>query len=218
MKPMQQLDFLEQKFENSSNKTKIELFIFPFLLFFLFFFLYEEENSFEAPSLKATFNKKTQINFKSVDIIKDIEEYMHKEKIKLIKLSNIKNRIDLEASAHSTKQIKLLNFIENYNAYSKITSLKIEDKNIKIIISFDKKYIKRTNKKVNEKLKLLEEYVDYAKKFKLNAIIADSVLINNKWFKIEDKIDDNFKLIKIRKEGVSLKSKETIVNLRLYDE
>lgn len=215
---MQQLDFLEQKFENSSNKTKIELFIFPFLLFFLFFFLYEEENSFEAPSLQATINKKTQINFKSVDIIKDIEEYMHKEKIKLIKLSNIKNRIDLEASAHNTKQIKLLNFIENYNAYSKITSLKIEDKNIKIIISFDKKYIKRTNKKVNEKLKLLEEYVDYAKKFKLNAIIADSVLINNKWFKIEDKIDDNFKLIKIRKEGVSLKSKETIVNLRLYDE
>jgi len=86
----------------------------------------------------------------------------------------------------------------------------------RISSEFNKYYIKEkiTNIKVKkENIKKVRK--NSINTFKLKAIISNHILIDNKWYKLNDLVG-KYKLTKIEKNLVVLNYKEKNINLRLF--
>ncbi|RXJ89699.1 hypothetical protein CRV01_07440 [Arcobacter sp. CECT 8983] len=218
---MQILALLENSFEKASKRIKIELFLFPlFLIGALIFFL--EQTKVEGSKVNLfsgnVFIQKKSMEKSLIDIIKDIESYLSKNSIELIEISNINEKIQIKAKATTLSSLKLIKFIEEYNNFSSIESLKMEEDNLFLTITFNKLYIKTSNKKVQSKLEFLKKHENQRKRYTLKAIVGNSVLINDKWLSLGDSINSEFKVSKINKDSVLIKSENIQMILRLYDE
>ena len=109
---------------------------------------------------------------------------------------------------------KLIVKIEYLNNFSKINSLNIE-KEIKknqysfhISSEYKKFYIKN---KITKKEKKKKKSIN---KFKLKAIISNHILVNNKWYSVNDNVG-KYKVLKIEKNLVVLNYQEKNIRLRL---
>lgn len=215
---MQLLNHLEDSFEKSSLKVKIELFLFPLILaFLLFYILKNNEDNYTGTTFSGNiFIQKKQMEKSYIELIKDIENYLSKNQIELINISNFNEKIQMELSSHLVKSLKFLNFIENYNNFSKIESIKIENTKVYLNLNFQQSYVKKENKNIEEQLKFLEEYEQYTKEFDLKAIVGKMVLINDKWLTLGEKVNNSFTLLKINKDSVILEKEKIEFELRLY--
>ncbi|AXH13008.1 hypothetical protein [Halarcobacter bivalviorum] len=215
---MQLLNHLEDSFEKSSLKVKIELFLFPLILAFLFFYILKNsEDNYTGNTFSGNiFIQKKQMDKSYIELIKDIENYLSKNQIELINISNFNEKIQMELSSQLVKSLKFLNFIENYNNFSKIESIKIDNTKVYLNLNFQQSYVKKENKNIEEQLKFLEEYEEYTKKLELKAIVGKMVLINDKWLTIDEKINNSFTLLKINKDSVILEKEKIEFELRLY--
>jgi len=211
---MQLLNSLENSFDNSLLRVKIELFLFPLIITILIIYYFQELTSTPEykPVSSNVFIQERVMKKNFIEIIKDIEKYILTKEIEVINISSNENSIQLETKSNLVENIKLIYFLENYNNFSKIDYLKISTNALTISLSFDKFFIKNSNPLYKKQLKYLEEYKKYSNKFILKAIVGDMVLINDKWLKIEDEIE-NFKLIKITKDSVLIKNNQ--INLEL---
>ena len=212
---MQVLKYIEDKFETLENRVKIELFLFPLIIFaFVFFMLLDESKNdytkIEDTKLLNIQNIKMEENL--VDILKNIEKFAKEKEIHLGNISNGEKSIKIEAFADIKNRIVFLSFLENYNSFSKLNSIEILDDRLLVQIDFNKLY-KKDKIDISHKLSSfsIKEKVDY----KLHAIVGDKVFINNKWFKLEDKID-TLKVFKIKKDSVVLKNNYKTLVLKLY--
>jgi hypothetical protein len=209
---MQFLKSIESKYDSLSILIKVELFLVP-LIFLFYFTFFEANNQSQKKIINPIDIQNIDININSVEILKNIEDYLASKKIQIIELSNKKNQIKIVVKIKKLNEyIEFLKFIEEYNPYSKIVS--IEDiLGIKTLtISFDRFYIK-------EKLDLSKYFKKIINKssYKLTAIVGDKAYINQKWLSIGEHID-NYEIVNIGVDTVVLKNKNNSFTMEIFDE
>ncbi len=209
---MQFLKSIESKYNSLPILIKVELFLIP-LIFLFYFTFFEGNNQNQKRVISPIDIQNIDIDINSVEILKNIEDYLDSRKIQIIELSNKKNQIKIVVKIGKLEEyIEFLKFIEEYNSYSKIVS--IEDiLGIKtLIISFDRFYIK-------EKLDLSKYFEKIINKsnYKLTAIVGDRAYINQKWLSIGEHID-KYEIISIGVDTVVLKNKNNSFSMEIFDE
>lgn len=211
------LKSIDNRFVNSPLKVKIQLFLIPLLIvYFLFYFIDLKNPIKNHKTVSSSFN----INEKSfkgsfLSLIKNIESYSSSNNIKILNIStNKKKQISIKAKGSIRSIKKLINKIENLNAFSNIYSFTVNKKSkskrlyFNLDISFEKFFIKTkpiTNE-LNNELK--------NKTLKLKAIISKYVLIDKKWLK-KNELISGFTLTKIGTNFVELENKTKKIKLEM---
>lgn len=196
------LSYLENKFSLLKLRTKVELYLLPLLIFYLFYFFFEtnEDMKVQTKSNIETFSHK-KFQGSQFDIIKKIELYSLNKKIFLSKIEDKKGVIFINAISSLNKIKPFLLMIENLNNFTQITSFNMKrDKNkfnLKITISLNNFFIKKIK---------LEKKIKEKKSIKIIGIIDKYVFINDKWFTLNEIIDDK-KIIKIDNKYIELEDK-----------
>lgn len=218
---MQILNLLENSFEKAATRVKLELFLFPLIIIAsLIYFLEQTKVGESERNLFSSniFIQKKSMDKSLIEIIKDIETYLEKNSIQLIDISNIDEKIQLQVNASTLLNLKLLDYIEHYNNFSSIKTLKLTDDSLHVTISFDKSFIKNSNKESKLELAYLEKHISTSKKYSLKAIVGNEVLINEKWISLGEKVNKDFKVEKINRNSAVIKSETIQIELRLYNE
>ena len=224
------LNYLNNKFTNSSFKTKIELYLLPLLLLYLCYFLFEfsltQSSNIEEIKPKIDMNSSNK-EFKDsfLDLFSNLEDYALKNQIVIFTLTNNKKIIVLKAKANLSNIQKFIKKIENINNFSKIKSLilfkaDLENYIFEMEVDLSKFYIKKIEKDVeNQSSKLTSEIKnnEKSKEYKINGIISDYAFINDIWLKKDENIDD-LKLTQIEKDFVVLENENKKIILELNNE
>lgn len=215
---MQFLKYLENNFDSLSYKVKVELFIFPLVLIFIFFYIFilnREVN--EKVNLDTSSNYFVKVRTKNmktkiVSILKDIEHFANKNHIKLLSVSNDNKTIEISIKADMLEQIEFIKYIEDYNSFSRINTIELNSNELIVKIDFDNFFIKN---KLDLKEKIIALKSENKIVLHLQAIVEKSVLINDKWFKINEAIN-SYKITKIQSNKVYLTNGFKIIKLKLY--
>ncbi|WP_417328202.1 hypothetical protein [Halarcobacter sp.] len=218
---MQILNLLENSFEKAATRVKLELFLFPLIIIAsLIYFLEQTKIGESERNLFSSniFIQKKSMDKSLIEVIKDIETYLEKNSIQLIDISNIDDKIQLQVNASTLLNLKLLDYIEHYNNFSSIKTLKLTDDSLLLTIRFDKSFIKNSKKASKLELAYLEKHISASKKYSLKAIVGNEVLINEKWLSLGEKVNKDFKVEKINRNSAVIKSETIQIELRLYNE
>ena len=218
---------LNNKFINSSLKTKIELYLLPLLLLYLFYFLFHFETKDDSSiQAKVDFDySKNQFEDSFLDLFSNIEDYALKNQIVIKSLTNEKKIVFLKAKSKIENIEKFIKKIENLNNFTKIKSfiLNKDDENqyvFEIQIDLNKFYIKKIEKEVenqSQKTTLQINNSEKSKEYKISGIISEYAFINDIWLKKDENIDD-LKLVKIEKDFVVLENENRKIILELNNE
>lgn len=219
-------NYLNNKFINSSIKTKIELYIFPLLLLYLIFFIFQStENELPKIETKISINEYSNQEFRDsfFDLFSDIETYASKNQIKILSINNNKKIITIKAKAQLKNIEKLIRKIENINNFTNIKSFTLskddlENYKFEIQIDLSKFFIKKIEEEIDIPLEN-EEFLNNQKNndFKINGIILNYAFINDTWVTINDVINE-YKIIKIGKDFVLLRNEDSEIKLEIIDE
>lgn len=224
------LNYLNNKFTNSSFKTKIELYLLPLLLLYLCYFLFEfsltQSSNIEEIKAKVDVNSSNK-EFKEsfLDLFSNLEDYALKNQIVIFTLTNNKKIIVLKAKANLSNIQKFIKKIENINNFSKIRNLTLfkadlENYIFEMEVDLSKFYIKKIEKEIeNESSKLTSEIKnnEKSKEYKINGIISEYAFINDIWLKKDENIND-LKLTQIEKDFVVLENENKKIILELNNE
>lgn len=218
---------LNNKFINSSLKTKIELYLLPLLLLYLFYFLFHFETKDDSSiQAKVDFDySKNQFEDSFLDLFSNIEDYALKNQIVIKSITNEKKIVFLKAKSKIENIEKFIKKIENLNNFTKIKSfiLNKDDENqyvFEIQIDLNKFYIKKIEKEVenqSQKTTLQINNSEKSKEYKISGIISEYAFINDIWLKKDENIDD-LKLVKIEKDFVVLENENRKIILELNNE
>ena len=221
------LNNLNNKFINSSLKTKIELYLLPLLLLYLFYFLFHFETKDDSSiQAKVDFDySKNQFEDSFLDLFSNIEDYALKNEIVIKSITNEKKIVFLKAKSKIENIEKFIKKIENLNNFTKIKSfiLNKDDENqyvFEIQIDLNKFYIKKIEKEVenqSQKTTLQINNSEKSKEYKISGIISEYAFINDIWLKKDENIDD-LKLVKIEKDFVVLENENRKIILELNNE
>ena len=221
------LDNLNNKFINTSLKTKIELYLLPLLLLYLFYFLFHFETKDDSSiQAKVDFDySKNQFEDSFLDLFSNIEDYALKNQLVIKSITNEKKIVFLKAKSKIENIEKFIKKIENFNNFTKIKSfiLNKDDENqyvFEIQIDLNKFYIKKMEKEVenqSQKTTLQINNSEKSKEYKISGIISEYAFINDIWLKKDENIDD-LKLVKIEKDFVVLENENRKIILELNNE
>lgn len=241
------LNYLNNKFNNSSLKTKIELYLLPLLIIYLLYYILSNMPENQIKEIKKTTNINSYINKKFdasfLDLFNKIETIAKQLNIKVQSLNNIENSVELRVYAKIKDIGKLIKKIEAINNFTKITSISIYKKDeldrylIDFIVDLNSFYLKNINDSDEEKYKKSEKTTAKEKQkkienkkedsikisnnkkeeYKLTAIVSDFVMINDKWIKKGERIDD-LKLVKVSKNFIILQNHKNKFKLELINE
>lgn len=218
------LNYLNNKFLNSSKKIKIELYILPLLIFvFLYFFFLENSIKEESQLLpKIDFSEYDNKNFDGSfsELFSILEKLASKNKVLILTNNRVEKQILLKGKAKKESILEFIKEIENINNFTKIDSLvftkdEVNDFEFNLKIDLNNFYIKDLKNKKNKNFDEVKK--DKKIEFKINAIISKYALINEKWIKENEKIE-NFVLVKIEKNSVLLKNEFEEIKLELHNE
>ena len=224
------LNYLNNKFTNSSSKIKIELYLLPLLLLYLCYFLFEfsltQSSNIEEIKAKVDVNSSNK-EFKEsfLDLFSNLEDYALKNQIVIFTLTNNKKIIVLKAKANLSNIQKFIKKIENINNFSKIRNLTLfkadlENYIFEMEVDLSKFYIKKIEKEIeNQSPKLTSEIKnnEKSKEYKINGIISEYAFINDIWLKKDENIND-LKLTQIEKDFVVLENENKKIILELNNE
>jgi hypothetical protein len=222
------LTYINNKFANSSLKTKVELYFLPLMILYLLYYFSSSLFILEKPiiiknkiNFKEYENKKFQGSF--LELFSTIENQAKKNNIEILSLNNKNNIVALKIESHKEKLPLFIKQIENINNFSKIILITMYNKKdsdryfFDLKIDLNKFYIKRieikkfTNQKVLiNPTEILPPKVNY----ELKAIIADYVLINDIWLKQGEDID-GFKVDEMNRNSIVLENKNKNKKIKL---
>uniref|UniRef100_UPI004048A63B hypothetical protein n=1 Tax=Aliarcobacter sp. TaxID=2321116 RepID=UPI004048A63B len=224
------LDFLNNYFNNTSLKVKIELYLLPLFLFYLIYYgsfvLFVEETSKLETKVNLNEFENKKFDGSLLELYSKIETYAKEEKIFIVSMQKNKNIIDIKAKTTSIAMINFIYKIENINSFTKINYLKIEEESedslylVDLKIDLNKFYIKEKNTYYkNSSINSSKSNISSKKinNYKINAIISDYALINGSWIKKYEYIDD-YKIIDIGRDFVLLKNEDYEIRLELENE
>ena len=232
------LTYINNKFTNSSLKTKLELYLLPLMLLYLLYYFSSSLFISEEPIFvknKIDFNeyknKKFQGSF--LDFFSNIENKAKEKNIEILSLNNKKNIVDLKMQAQKEQLPLFIKQIENINKFTKISLITMYDKKDSHTYLFDLKidlnkfYIKRIEKEKVITRKILTKPIELKTSkpiivkdnYELKAIIAQYVLINDTWLKHGEDIN-GFKIDEIKRNSIVLENenKNKRIRLELADE
>jgi hypothetical protein len=223
------LNYLNNKFINSSFRIKVELYLLPFMFIYLIYYLSTNfTNDEKSIEIKNNFNiseyENKKFNGSFLELFSSIEKNAKLLNMQVISINNKKNIVELKLNGKKVDFPNLIRNIENINDFTKIDSIIIDNKkdldfySFNLKINLNKFYIKKLKKEKNLKnLKLLIPSVKAENTYKIKGIIDNYVLINNTWIKEGESID-NLKLIEINRNFVVLENNSKKVKLELQNE
>ncbi len=222
----------KNSFENSSLKTKIELYLLPILLLFLFYVLFynekiEENQNVQNSELLNIENKKFTDSI--LELSNKIEDIAKSENLIIQKTQSQKEHIIVQLRGKRDDLLRFLEKVEEINSFTKIDflSLKKFEKEIYLIdvrVDVSKYYLK--NKKVKDIINIEQEEINGTKEdeykeeiivrpdFKINAIVGSNTFINGSWFELNDEVL-GYKIETIASDYVILKNNKDIIKLEV---
>ena len=222
----------KNSFENSSLKTKIELYLLPILLLFLFYVLFynekiEENQNVQNSELLNIENKKFTDSI--LELSNKIEDIAKSENLIIQKTQSSKEQIIIQLKGKRDYLLKFLEKVEEINSFTKIDflSLKKFENEIYLIdvrVDVSKYYLK--NKKVKDIINIEQEDINETKEdeykeeiivrpdFKINAIVGNNTFINDAWFELNDEVL-GYKIETIASDYVILKNNKDIIKLEV---
>ena len=222
----------KNSFENSSLKTKIELYLLPILLLFLFYVLFynekiEENQNVQNSELLNIENKKFTDSI--LELSNKIEDIAKSENLIIQKTQSSKEQIIIQLKGKRNYLLNFLQKVEEINSFTKIDflSLKKFENDIYLIdvrVDVSKYYLK--NKKVKDIINIEQEEINGAKDdeykeeivvrpdFKINAIVGNNTFINGSWFELNDEVL-GYKIETIASDYVILKNNKDIIKLEV---
>ena len=222
----------KNSFENSSLKTKIELYLLPILLLFFCYVLFynekiEENQNTQNSELLNIENKKFTDSI--LELSNKIEEIAKNESLLVQKTQNFQEQIIIQAKGKRDNLLKFLENVEYINSFTKIDFLslkKFEDDVYLIDLKIDisKYYLK--NKKAKKIINIEQQEINGAKDdeykeeiivrpdFKINAIVGSNTFINDTWFELNDEVL-GYKIETIANDYVILKNNKDIIKLEV---
>lgn len=232
------LTYINNKFVNSSLKTKVELYLLPLMILYLLYYFSSSLFVVEKPfvvknkiNLEEYKNKKFEGSF--LDFFSNIEEKAKQNNIQILSLNNKKNIVELKIQSPKEKLSLFIKQIENINKFTKITFITMYDKKdsnkylFDLKIDLNKFYIKRIEKEkiISQKILPKPEEIKTKKieivkdNYELKAIIAEYVLVNDIWLKQGEDIN-GFKVDEIKRNSIVLQNinNDKKIRLELADE
>ena len=232
------LTYINNKFVNSSLKTKVELYLLPLMILYLLYYFSSSLFVVEKPfvvknkiNLEEYKNNKFQGSF--LNFFSNIKEKRKQNNIQILSLNNKKNIVELKIQSPKEKLSLFIKQIENINKFTKITFITMYDKKdsnkylFDLKIDLNKFYIKRIEKEkiISQKILPKPEEIKTKKieivkdNYELKAIIAEYVLVNDIWLKQGEDIN-GFKVDEIKRNSIVLenKNKDKKIRLELADE
>ena len=222
----------KNSFENSSLKTKIELYLLPILLLFLFYVLFynekiEENQNVQNSELLNIENKKFTDSI--LELSNKIEDIAKSENLIIQKTQSSKEQIIIQLKGKRDYLLNFLQKVEEINSFTKIDflSLKKFENEIYLIdvrVDVSKYYLK--NKKVKDIINIDQEDINETKEdeykeeiivrpdFKINAIVGNNTFINGTWFELNDEVL-GYKIETIASDYVILKNNKDIIKLEV---
>ena len=209
------LKYIDNIFNDSSLKIKLELYILPLLLIYLFinFFM---DSSFSNNTNTYNFNKIENKKYSDsyLELSKTIEEFCSRKKIKLVSIKNSKNKLFLKGETSIKKLDSLILKLEYLNNYTNLTKFNISKKSAYIYsfelnISMDNFFVKDKKKHIKKKI------VRSSNRLDLTAIISSYVFINKKWLVLGEEINGH-KIINIQENFVELSKNSKKIKLWIY--
>lgn len=222
----------KNSFENSSLKTKIELYLLPILLLFLLYVLFynekiEENQNVQNSELLNIENKKFTDSI--LELSNKIEDIAKSENLIIQKTQSSKEQIIIQLKGKRDYLLNFLQKVEEINSFTKIDflSLKKFENEIYLIdirVDVSKYYLK--NKKVKDIINIDQEEINETKgdehkeeiivrpDFKINAIVGNNTFINGTWFELNDEVL-GYKIETIASDYVILKNNKDIIKLEV---
>src|SRR5574344_1262496 len=213
----------KNSFENSSLKTKIELYLLPILLLFLLSALFydekiEENQNVQNSELLNIENKKFTDSI--LELSNKIEDIAKSENLIIQKTQSSKEQIIIQLKG---KRDYLLNFLQKID-FLKKKKFENEIYLIDVRVDVSKYYLK--NKKVKDIINIEQEEINGTKEdehkeeiivrpdFKINAIVGNNTFINGTWFELNDEVL-GYKIETIASDYVILKNNKDIIKLEV---
>ncbi len=221
------LNSIENKFNNLSKKTILELFLILIILFVLLIVFIKDNK------------KKIDIDFEVVEYREDIHAVYNKikaiEDLKILSSNVYKKSINISTKSTMQHLVFIINSIENINDYIKISDINISKEENLYKMNFivklsiykerNKKYLVEYKKPIHtivledniQKINtsnILEQNNQKEESFKLNAIVFNSIILNGKYLKLDEKIND-YKIIEIRHKSVKLSNNQNTMEIFL---
>ena len=217
----------KNSFENSSLKTKIELYLLPILLLFLLYVLFynekiEENQNVQNSELLNIENKKFTDSI--LELSNKIEDIAKSENLIIQKTQSSKEQIIIQLKGKRDYLLNFLQKVEEINSFTKIDflSLKKFENEIYLIdvrVDVSKYYLK--NKKAKDIINIEQENINETKEeivvrpdFKINAIVGNNTFINDSWFELNDEVL-GYKIETIANDYVILKNNKDIIKLEV---
>lgn len=214
---------LNDKFVNSSTKVKIELYLLPLMILFLVYYWgFTNQNeivkSDKSENIKSIFTEK-KFDGDFLKFFMNIENIAKENQI-FIKLTSEKNGfVYLSGMANKESFLQFLKEIEQLNDFTKIDTF-VLSQNInsfeyvfEIQINLNHFFIKEKEEKVKEN----KVEIETNHTFILNGIVHNYALLNGNWIELNG-IIDTYRLIKIDRDFVLLKSDNKEIKLELNHE
>ncbi|AYJ79240.1 hypothetical protein AN286_03465 [Aliarcobacter cryaerophilus ATCC 43158] len=222
----------KNSFENSSLKTKIELYLLPLLCLFLLYLLFYDEKIVEHQNnqnieLLNIENKKFTDSV--LELSNKIEDIAKNENLLVQKTQSSKDEIIIQLKGKKDDLLNFLEKVEEINSFTKIVflSLKKLENELYLIdlrVDISKYYLK--NKKVKDIINIEQEEINETKgdehkeeiivrpDFKINAIVGNNTFINDTWFELNDDVLE-YKIETIANDYVILKKDKDIIKLEV---
>ena len=222
----------KNSFENSSLKTKIELYLLPILLLFLLYVLFynekiEENQNVQNSELLNIENKKFTDSI--LELSNKIEDIAKSENLIIQKTQSSTEQIIIQLKGKRDYLLNFLQKVEEINSFTKIDflSLKKFENDIYLIdvrVDVSKYYLK--NKKVKDIINIEQEEINGRKEdehkeeiivrpdFKINAIVGNNTFINDSWFELNDEVL-GYRIETIASDYVILKNNKDIIKLEV---
>ncbi|WNL28719.1 hypothetical protein QUR76_03110 [Arcobacter cryaerophilus gv. pseudocryaerophilus] len=222
----------KNSFENSSLKTKIELYLLPILLLFFCYVLFynekiEENQNVQNSELLNIENKKFTDSI--LELSNKIEDIAKSENLIIQKTQISKEQIIIQLKGKRDYLLNFLEKVEEINRFTKIDflSLKKFENEIYLIdvtVDVSKYYLK--NKKVKDIINIEQEEINQTKEdehkeeiivrpdFKINAIVGNNTFINDSWFELNDEVL-GYKIETIANDYVILQNNKDIIKLEV---
>ena len=222
----------KNSFENSSLKTKIELYLLPILLLFLLYVLFynekiEENQNVQNSELLNIENKKFTDSI--LELSNKIEDIAKSENLIIQKTQSSKEQIIIQLKGKRDYLLKFLEKVEEINSFTKIDFLSLKKFGneiylIDVRVDVSKYYLK--NKKVKDIINIEQEEINGTKDdehkeeiivrpdFKINAIVGNNTFINDAWFELNDEVL-GYKIETIASDYVILKNNKDIIKLEV---
>lgn len=218
---------IRQKFEELKFIQKLQLYIIVVALVFLVFFYEKQIYSFiESKTTTKVAQKINTQEIKKRNFIKKeknqvasvIYEKAKEFDAQVVSLQFLSDSISTNIEASYENSMDILGYINTHFNIHKI-SLSKKEKSYALNLVFKSSYIFNTDKNYiayenipnpfNTKYKK-----ESNKQFTLNAIVSNNVFINNKWYKINDKIK-GYEIVQILPNSVKLKNNTKEIYLSL---